>query len=280
MLCQVLLLLNITNKGKIRMSKVCQLFSGSSGNAIYVQSQSTKFLIDAGVSAKKLDIALSNIDVNPDELDAIFITHEHIDHIKGVKVFAARHKTPVFADENVLEKMIANGSINEKITAEKISENMHFCSAEIIPFRLSHDSVACYGYRFNLPDGRSVSICTDTGYITDEARKSIKGTDLIFLESNHEITMLQNGFYPYNLKQRIMSEKGHLSNSDCAAYAGEIVKTGTTRLVLSHLSRENNHPDIARQTTLCTLNQNGFHENIDFRLKVSPPENIERPIIL
>lgn len=262
------------------MSKICQLFSGSSGNAIYIQCKNAKFLVDAGVSAKKLDIALSNIDVNPDELDAIFITHEHIDHIKGVRVFASRHSIPVFADENVLEKMISNGSINEKVTAEKISNNMNLCSAEIIPFRLSHDSVACYGYRFNMPDGRSVSVCTDTGYITDSAREVIKGTDLIFLESNHEITMLQNGFYPYNLKQRIMSDRGHLSNADCADYASELVKTGTTRIVLSHLSKENNHPDIARQTTLCALNQNGFCENIDFRLKVSPPENNERPIIL
>lgn len=262
------------------MSKVCQLFSGSSGNAIYVQCKNAKFLIDAGVSAKKLDTALGNIDVDPNELDAIFITHEHIDHIKGVRVFASRHNIPVFADENVLEKMIESGHINEKITAEKTSENMNMCGTEIIPFKLSHDSIACFGYRFNMPDGRAISICTDTGYITDHAKQVIKGTDLIFLESNHEITMLQNGFYPYNLKQRIMSDRGHLSNNACAEYAGELVKTGTTRIILSHLSRENNHPDIARQTTLCTLNQNGFNENIDFRLNVSSPENNERPIIL
>lgn len=280
MLCQVLLLLNRQIKVKYGMSKICQLFSGSSGNAIYVQCRNAKFLIDAGVSAKRLDTALGNIGVNPDELDAIFVTHEHIDHIKGVRVFAARHKTPVFANESVLEKMIANGSINEKVTAEKTSENMLLCSAEIIPFRLSHDSAACYGYRFNLPDGRSVSICTDTGCITDEARVVIQGTDLIFLESNHEITMLQNGFYPYSLKQRILSDRGHLSNRDCAQYAKELVKTGTTRLILAHLSKENNHPDIARQTTLCALEQDGLQENADFRLKVSAPENSERPIIL
>lgn len=262
------------------MSKVCQLFSGSSGNAIYVQCKNAKFLIDAGVSAKRLDTALSRIDVNPDEIDAIFITHEHIDHIKGVRVFASRHNTPVFADENVLETMFSSGHINEKVTSEKISENMSLCGTEIKPFRLSHDSVACYGYRFNMPDSRSISICTDTGYITDCAKEVLKGTDLIFLESNHEITMLQNGFYPYSLKQRIMSDKGHLSNSVCADYAGELVKNGTTRIILSHLSKENNHPDIARQTTLCALNQNGFSENMDFRLKVSPPENYERPIIL
>lgn len=262
------------------MSKVCQLFSGSSGNSIYIASQGTKILVDAGVSAKRLTGALNDIGENPQELSAIFVTHEHSDHIKGIRVFAGKYGIPVFAEENVLERMYNTNHITEKITADKISANMELGGIEILPFRNSHDSVSCVGYRFNLKDGRSVSVCTDTGYITEEAKSTITGSDLVFLESNHEVTMLENGPYPYQLKQRILSSKGHLSNDACSEFAAELIKSGTTRLVLSHLSRENNYPSLAFQTTLSKLSNNGLTENVDFRLKVSPEENYERPIVL
>lgn len=262
------------------MSKVCQLFSGSSGNSIYIASQGTKILVDAGVSAKRLTGALNAIGENPQELSAIFITHEHSDHIKGIRVFAGRYGIPVFAEENVLEKLYDSGHITDGISADKISDNMELGGIEILPFKNSHDSVSCVGYRFNLKDSRGVSVCTDTGYITDEARSTITGSDLVFLESNHEVTMLENGPYPYLLKQRILSSKGHLSNDACSEFAADLVKSGTTRLVLSHLSRENNYPSLAFQTTLSKLTNSGLTENVDFRLKVSAEKNYERPIAL
>ena len=262
------------------MSKACQLFSGSSGNSILIASGETKLLVDAGVSAKRIENALFNIGESAGELSAIFVTHEHSDHISGIKVLAARHGIPVFSSETILMKMVVDGKINEKIMTQPISENMVLGGIEIIPFELSHDSVQCFGYRFNLPDSRSVSVCTDTGYVPLSAKKVIPGSDLVFLESNHEVTMLENGPYPYILKQRILSRKGHLSNADCAAFAAELVGSGTTRLVLSHLSRENNFPDIARQTTLSALTEAGFTENRDFRLRVAPVENNERPMKL
>lgn len=262
------------------MSKVCQLFSGSSGNSIYISSRNAKILVDAGVSCKRLTQGLMNIGENPEELSAIFITHEHTDHIKGVRVFAKKYNIPVFAPENVLEEMYSAGHITQGITAEKISTNMALCGVEILPFKNSHDSVECVGYRFNLMDGRSISVCTDTGYITDDAREKITGSDLVFLESNHETTMLQNGPYPYQLKKRILSDRGHLSNEACSEFASHLVKNGTTRIVLSHLSRENNYPHLAFQTTLSKLQDSGFRENVDFRLRVSGEENFERPIVL
>lgn len=262
------------------MSKVCQLFSGSSGNSIYIASQGTKILVDAGVSAKRLTGALDSIGENPQELTAILVTHEHSDHIKGIRVFAKKYNIPVFAEENVLEKLYDGGHITDGVTADKISDNMELGGIEIQPFHNSHDSIACVGYRLNLKDGRSVSVCTDTGYVTDEAKDKITGSDLVFLESNHEVTMLENGPYPYQLKQRILSSKGHLSNDACSEFALELVKSGTTRLVLSHLSRENNYPTLAYQTTLSKLCDNGLTENVDFRLKVSAEENYERPIVL
>lgn len=262
------------------MAKVCQLFSGSSGNCIWIASGGTKLLVDAGVSAKRIEQALMQIGEGANELDAIFVTHEHADHISGVRVLAARYGIPVLADDAVLLKMYSDGKLNDKVITQPITASMELNGIEILPFQLSHDSVACYGYRFNLPDGRSVSVCTDTGYVTAAAEKTVPGSDLVFLESNHEIMMLENGPYPYVLKQRILSNRGHLSNDACAAFATELVHSGTTRLVLSHLSRENNFPDVARQTTLAALTEAGFRENEDFRLKVAPIENSERAIIL
>lgn len=262
------------------MSKTCQLFSGSSGNSIFLSSKETKFLVDAGVSAKRICEGLSYIGEDAEKISAIFITHEHSDHIKGLRVLAERYSIPVFADKAVLEKMLSSGDLNDKIKTFPIQENMEFCGVEIVPFRLSHDSVSCHGYRFNIHNNRSVSICTDTGFITKEAENTITGSDLVFLESNHEITMLQNGFYPYYLKQRILSSRGHLSNAASSEFAKKLIESGTTRLVLSHLSRENNHPEVARQTALFALNETGAKEDIDFRLFVSAPVNEERAIIL
>lgn len=265
---------------EIFMAKACQLFSGSSGNSIFISGGNAKFLVDAGVSAKRIGEALSSIGENPQDLTAVFVTHEHIDHIKGIRVFAKKYNIPVFAQADVLDKMRDGGDVNEYISAEAISENMELSGVEILPFKLSHDSVACVGYRFNLPGGRSVSVCTDTGFVTDGAHSTLAGSDLVFLESNHETKMLENGFYPYQLKKRIMSERGHLSNDACAVFAAELAKGGTTRFCLAHLSRENNHPDVARQTTVAALSDAGFAENVDYRLRVSSPVNSERPIVL
>lgn len=262
------------------MAKVCQLYSGSSGNCIYIANKDVKILIDAGVSAKRIDEGLSAIGESGDSISAILITHEHSDHIKGVRVFAEKHGVPVFAKDDVLEFMIENGSITSKINTEGICNNMELGGIEIMHFQNSHDSVSCTGYRLNMPNGKSVGICTDTGYITESARTALLGCDMVFLESNHEITMLQNGNYPYMLKQRILSDYGHLSNSASAEFARELVENGTTRLALAHLSKENNLPDIARQTTISTLEMAGLAEEKDYRLTVSREINSERPIIL
>ena len=262
------------------MPKLCQLFSGSSGNSIFISSGETKILVDAGVSAKRIENALSNIGENASDLSAIFVTHEHTDHIKGLRVLASRYDIPVFADARVLNAMRGSGDVTDKMHADAVTRGMELDGIEVLPFENSHDSAACLGYRFNLCGERSVAVCTDTGYITDDAKATVRGSDLVFLESNHEIRMLQNGSYPYHLKIRILSDRGHLSNEACSVFARELLESGTTRLVLAHLSRDNNHPDIARQTTLAALGEAGFHEGYDFRLRVSAPENSERAIIL
>ena len=262
------------------MAKVCQLFSGSGGNSILISSKETKILVDAGVSSKRLTEGLSNIGENAENISALFITHEHGDHIGGLRVFASKYNIPVFAAQDVIGEMAFKGYINDKIEVFPIESNMEIGGIEILPFALSHDSVSCHGYRFNLPSKRSVGVCTDTGYITENARETLLGSDLVFLESNHEITLLQNGNYPYHLKKRILSDKGHLSNTSSNEFAKELAKSGTTRFVLAHLSRENNTPAIARQSAVSALFEEGFEENTDYRLYVSAPVNSERAISL
>lgn len=262
------------------MSKVCQLFSGSSGNSILISSKGANFLVDIGVSAKRCEGALYNIGVSPDSIDAVFITHEHIDHANGVRVFAGRYDIPVFASSQCLEEMYKKGFLNEKNNVKVFDCHTNLCGIEVKGFHQSHDSVDCLGYRFELANGKSVAVCTDTGYVTDNAREICSGVDLIFIESNHEVSMVQTGSYPYSLKQRILGIQGHLSNFACGEYIKELAQSGTTRFVLSHLSRENNMPHIARQTALAALTELGLEEDKDFRLYVSPPENDARGIAL
>lgn len=262
------------------MSKACQLFSGSSGNSIYIGSNSGGVLVDIGVSAKRCENALKRIGVPPESLKAIFVTHEHRDHIHGVRVFASKFGIPVFASPETMEELRRAEIVNNKVNGFEIEKTLELGGIGVETFRNSHDSASCLGYKFTMPDGRRISVCTDTGYVTDDAKKTLAGTDMIFLESNHEISMLENGGYPYILKKRILSSKGHLSNFAAGEFAKELLQEGATRFVLSHLSRENNMPEIARQNAVSALDEIGAVENMDYRLYVSKPENDEGLIVL
>lgn len=262
------------------MAKVCQLFSGSNGNSILVSGNGHNFLVDIGVSAKKCENALLEIGVDPDSIDGIFVTHEHLDHVSGVRVFATRHKAPVFADFECIDAMLEVGTLDSRQQIETMDYHMELCGIEVQSFNQSHDSANCLGYRFNMPDGKSVAVCTDTGYVTDNAKEQLKGVDLIFIESNHEVSMVQTGSYPYPLKKRILGARGHLSNFDCGEYIKELAQNGTTRFILCHLSKENNMPHIARQTAVSALGEIGLKEDFDYRLYVSPTQNDSRCIAL
>lgn len=264
----------------IYMAKVCQLFSGSSGNSIYIGVNGEGVLVDIGVSAKRCEAALNNLGIDPQSIKAVFVTHEHKDHIAGVRVFASRYKIPAFASPATLEELYFAGVISRGIKGYEINGAVDMGSMIVEAFHNSHDAADCVGYKLHTTDGRKISVCTDTGYVTDEAKKTLAGSDLVFLESNHETSMLQNGPYPYFLKQRILSDRGHLSNTACDEFAQELIKSGTTRFVLSHLSRENNIPEIARQSAVCALDEIGAKENTDYRLYVSKPENDGGLIIL
>ncbi|MBQ4349504.1 MAG: MBL fold metallo-hydrolase [Clostridia bacterium] len=238
------------------MARFCSLFSSSSGNSTFLSSGKTNILIDAGVSAKRLKEALLRRDIDPESIAGIFITHEHSDHISGVRVLAGSYKIPVYATEGTLSYMQENGTVNGKFPFEVIPyEGIEIGDMLIKPFTTPHDSRESCGYRIELPHSLTAAIATDIGKITDKIKENIIGCDLVMLESNHDIGMLQNGPYPYVLKRRILSDRGHLSNAACGDMAAELISKGTARLYLGHLSDENNFPELAFQTSLAAISE-------------------------
>ena len=192
--------------------KFCSLYSGSSGNSIFIASDNTRVLIDAGLAGKKIDEALKHIGEEASSIDGIFITHEHIDHIKGVGVLSRKYDIPIYANDNtwaVMEKNI--GKIKEhNIRIMDRRSSIAIKDLEIRSFNIPHDAIAPVGYTVS-SGGKNASVVTDFGVFTEEIRDNIIDSDIILLESNHDINMLRMGPYPYNLKLRVLGENGHLS---------------------------------------------------------------------
>lgn len=253
------------------MAKVCPLFSSSSGNATYIGDSRNGILIDAGQNAKQLQAALQEIGIEATTLRAVFVTHEHSDHVSGLRVFCSRFGIPVFATAGSYSALEQKGLLDGKFFSYVLSGAVSAGDFLVKPFSTSHDSAESCGYLVETPDERKIAVCTDTGYISEEIRAAVKGADLVLLESNHEIRMLQNGPYPYILKQRILSDTGHLSNSSCGDFAKELVQSGTTRLILGHLSRENNLPELAYTATAAALAEIGAEAGTDCILRVASP---------
>ena len=198
--------------------KFCSLYSGSSGNSIFIASDNTRVLIDAGLAGKKIDEALKHIGEEASSIDGIFITHEHIDHIKGVGVLSRKYDIPIYANDNtwaVMEKNI--GKIKEhNIRIMDRRSSIAINDLEIRSFNIPHDAIAPVGYTVSYA-GKNASVVTDFGVFTEEIRDNIIDSDIILLESNHDVNMLRMGPYPYNLKLRVLGENGHLSNEDCGS---------------------------------------------------------------
>ncbi len=230
-------------------------------------------MIDIGVSAKRTREALWELGVDTDSIAAIFITHEHSDHISGLRVFASKHGTRVYSSAGTLQELERMDLLNGKFQTDIIPQaGIEACGMLVRSFRTSHDSRESVGYTITTADQKRIAVATDTGIVTAETRAAITGCDLVMLESNHDVRMLQNGAYPYPLKQRILSDRGHLSNEVCAEVAAELVENGTTRLVLAHLSKENNLPPLAFETTKAALTGAGAALGTDYLLSVAGQE--------
>lgn len=251
----------------------CSLSSGSNGNCQYIEYRNTKILIDAGHSGKKINELLDSINVNPNDIDAIFVTHEHIDHAKGVGVLSRRHNLKVFATEDTFRAMLP---ITKEIKSENafIFENgrgFQFKDLYINPINSFHD--CANGSCFTIQGDKKISVMTDTGWVTNEMIESISQSDLYYLEANHDYEMLMNGFYPWNLKKRISSNRGHLSNDRAAEVLTKILNKKKEIVMLSHLSSDNNMPLIATRTVRDALANKNILEGTDYILEVSPREN-------
>ncbi len=256
------------------MARFCSLFSSSSGNSTFLSSATTSILVDAGVSAKRMVKALSDRGIDPKTLGGIFITHEHIDHVNAVRILATNHNIPVYATEGTLEALKENGVLNGKFSVEVMPESgLNIGDLFVKSFKTPHDSRESCGYTVTLPDGQKTAIATDIGHMTEEIMDNLRGSSLVMLESNHDEGMLRNGPYPYYLKRRILSDVGHLSNNSCAEAVTELLKSGTVRFFLGHLSRDNNFPELAYETSASALKTIGAAEGRDFFLEVNKIEN-------
>lgn len=247
----------------------CSLYSGSSGNSIFVSTGNTKVLIDAGLPGKTVEKALTDIGQNPNDIDAIFVTHEHIDHTKGVGILSRKYDIPIYANEPTWKAMESTlGKIAEHNIKHITEEYVTIKDMDIQNYRTSHDAACSIGY--SVYQGRKKAcIATDLGYFSEVVKNSISDADVVLLESNHDVEMLKFGPYPYPLKKRILSDVGHLSNEACGNAILDILNEKHKRVVLGHLSKTNNYPELAYQTVLNILNENKVDINKDVTLTLA-----------
>lgn len=245
----------------------CSLASGSRGNSQYIGNSKSALLVDAGMSGKYIENALKKVDRNFDKIKALLVTHEHSDHISGIGVLMRRYNLPLYVNEKTWEGMKDKiGKVEqEKIKIIKNGETFAIDDIVVNSYQISHDANDPIGYTFEYKNKR-IALATDLGYAPDEVIQAIKDTDLLFIESNHDIQMLKAGKYPYFLKRRVLSMEGHLSNDEAGRVAKEVIRFGRAKkILLAHLSKENNFPELAFETVKNVL----LDGNIDLTKDVS-----------
>ena len=230
------------------MIKCVPLFSGSGGNSTYISCDGEQFLIDAGVSCKAISTALDNIGTSLADIRGIFVTHEHIDHIKGLEIISKRFEIPVYMNTNSAKYIYCTDgfdNLRKVLCIADPTECIKTENARFDIYRTPHDSWGSVCYRVNDTSGDSFGLATDIGYVTKGIGAALLGCRQVVIESNHDVDMLKNGPYPVSLQNRILSRSGHLSNEDCARFLPYLAESGTQKIYLAHLSRENNHPALA-----------------------------------
>lgn len=253
------------------MYRIYTLYSGSGGNSVFLEAQNTKILIDAGKNAKALCSALCQIGSDIKEIDAIFITHEHTDHISALEIISKRHAIPIHIMSKSALKIdrYCDSFASKCLVRHDDVFEVELKGVKVSAFKTPHDSLMSVGYRIEFSDEEgehSLGIATDIGYVTKSIAASLLGCEAVVFESNHDIEMLKNGRYPYELKKRILSKQGHLSNKESAAFAAHLAENGTRAFLLAHLSEENNTPDIALDEYTSTI------ANADVFIGVASPD--------
>lgn len=253
--------------------KLCSIASGSSGNCIFIGSEKTSLLVDAGISGKRVTAGVNALDRSMQELDGILVTHEHSDHIKGLGVLARKYRIPIYATPGTIAEIQRTnpiGKMPEGIFHE-IRADETFClgDMEILPFRISHDAAEPVAYRFCCC-GKQAAIATDIGVYDEYTIDHLRELDVLLLEANHDLHMLQVGPYPYYLKQRIAGKRGHLSNESAGQLICKILHDNVKEIFLGHLSHENNYEDLAFETVCSeiTMGDNPY-KAADFHIEVA-----------
>ncbi len=252
------------------MARIYPICSSSKGNSTFIGTRGHGILVDAGCSFRALGTALSLIDTDLDGIEALFITHEHIDHIKALDQIFKHTRLPVFASGGTIEALREMGKIPGDAQLFDIKDGYRSALFEVSAFRTSHDSAESVGYAISFGKEK-FGVCTDTGFVTEDAEKALAGCRTVLLESNYDEEMLRKNLnYPPELKRRISGDRGHLSNGDSADFALKLLKNGTRHLVLGHLSQENNTPSTARTRAERLFAENGAVIEKDYTLNVAP----------
>lgn len=252
------------------MLEITPLFSGSSGNSTHIKCDSCEFLIDAGVSMRMLDSALHKIGSSVSDISFVLVTHEHSDHIQGLEMLCKKHHVPVYMNSrsaSTLAKCGRNPYLCPCIKCFEPKEEVSFGGFSVKAFRTPHDACGSVGYRIDEKDGDSFSFVTDIGYVTRDIANNIFGSKTVVFESNHDIEMLNCGIYPQYLKSRILSDRGHLSNEACSKFVPFLAQNGAERIILAHLSQDNNTPEKAYEASRNALCDAGF-DNV--KLEIAP----------
>jgi phosphoribosyl 1,2-cyclic phosphodiesterase len=252
--------------------RLCVIGSGSSGNVLYAEAGETRILVDVGLSAKQTVQRLGDVGVDPASLSAVVLTHEHADHAKGVSVFARNYDIPVYTSPATREAC-QFGRFEEKMRFVDInsSDPFHIGALEFHPFAVPHDAVDSFAFTLE-SDRAKVALVTDLGYITQLVCERVKGADVLILESNHDVEMLKIcPHYPWALKQRVLSKHGHLSNDHVSEFLRSDFDGKADLIILAHLSKNTNHPDLARLSALQALDERGslFFRDADRRVQTA-----------
>lgn len=258
--------------------KFCSLASGSSGNCQWIASDKTAVLLDAGLSGKYIQAAVSSLSEDIGKAKGILVTHEHIDHMKCIGVMMRRYGLQLYANQatfDALEPKIGKYDLNQ-VTIFENGKPFEIGDLVISPFGISHDAVDPVAYSFS-HGNRKVSIATDLGTVTEAIMKELLDADILMIEANHDVEMLKVGPYPYHLKRRILSDIGHLSNDHAGEVALEVLKAGRLQSVLlGHISKENNHPELAYETVKGVLEAEGVEIGRDIQLDMTYRDRVSR----
>lgn len=248
------------------------LASGSTGNAIFLDFNHTKILVDAGISTRRIKNSLAELGTSIEELDGVVITHEHRDHVSGLATMTKKYNVPVYASMNTWSAMYCRDVIPDSC-CKGLPSVLEIGQVRVEPFNISHDAADPVGFRF-YHENHKCSVVTDLGFVTETVKKAIALSDILVLESNHDIEMLEKGAYPWHLKKRILSNRGHLSNFDAGWTLARLERKPSMQVFLAHMSQQNNDPELAMETVSSILREQGCKLGSEIELHRTYPDRI------